>query len=81
MHAGEGKCVHVPQAWDEKTQTRTCNAKRSAATAFPTTEKSGLLYVWMVPGGEAHLRAMQCAATCSLSWAHVTLASRALACA
>jgi phenylpropionate dioxygenase-like ring-hydroxylating dioxygenase large terminal subunit len=42
----DGTCSSIPQALDPKAAATACASQRSCATAFPTKEAGGLLWVW-----------------------------------
>jgi len=42
----DGSCSSIPQALDPKAEQTACASQRSCATAFPTREAGGLLWVW-----------------------------------
>lgn len=50
----DGTCSSIPQALDAKAAKTACASQRSCATAFPTIEAGGLLWVWpdASPGSE-----------------------------
>ena len=45
----DGKCVKVPHALSEASEATACNSSRSCVTAYPTSSKGGLLWVWPDP--------------------------------
>lgn len=42
----DGSCSSIPQALDPKAAATACASQRSCATAFPTQQAGGLLWVW-----------------------------------
>ncbi|GAB4819704.1 hypothetical protein N2152v2_006750 [Parachlorella kessleri] len=53
--AGSGRCVGIPQLAGTPAEATACSNKRSCATAYPTRQHAGLLWVWpdASPAGHA----------------------------
>ncbi|MUG93425.1 Rieske 2Fe-2S domain-containing protein [Scytonema sp. UIC 10036] len=49
----QGNCVNIPQSQNEQTEAKNCSNTRSCATAYPTQECQGLLWVWSESGSQA----------------------------
>ena len=50
---GSGHCQHMPQSKDQQTDARNCANPKAKATAYPTQECQGLLWVWAETGEQA----------------------------
>ncbi|XGV99721.1 MAG: Rieske 2Fe-2S domain-containing protein [Leptolyngbya sp. BL-A-14] len=50
---GSGTCQHIPQSKDPQTDARNCANPKANATAYPTQECQGLLWVWAEAGEQA----------------------------
>jgi hypothetical protein len=61
--AGKGSCTLVPQIYDDRRHESVVHNNRSACQSYPTGVKSGLLWVFMTPGTDAHMKAMTFAFT------------------
>lgn len=54
----EGNCVRIPQAASEEAEKLACsNKKKACATAFPTKEAQGFVFVWPESGAESAAQA------------------------
>ena len=56
---GSGKCDRMPQAKDADTETKHCNNPQAYATAYPTQERQGLIWVWGESGAAAQHASQQ----------------------
>lgn len=58
--AEKGACVGIPQAETKRLEEKACHLTRSSVASFPVGERDGMLWVWLTPGADAHLEALQC---------------------
>eukprot|EP00803_Ostreobium_quekettii_P002555 evm.model.scf_16.11 EVM.evm.TU.scf_16.11 scf_16:132540-135565(+) len=52
---GEGDCVNVPQAEDERANAVACASRRSRVATYPVQMKVGMLWVWADSGPTAFI--------------------------
>lgn len=63
--SGGGSCTKIPQAIDAAAEATACASSRSCATAYPTQELAGLIWVWPESGPAAQLESSLSAPTIS----------------
>lgn len=55
----QGQCVRIPQSQDAATEAKHCANPKACATAYPTQERQGLIWVWLESGAQAERESQQ----------------------